>query len=304
MNASPHSIAITLDRVDAVWSARFRALGGPCEVLVDGGPEGSALAAATRIADEAWRIEQKFSRYRADSVIGTINQSAGTPVVVDTETANLLDFAALVHSLSDGMFDVTSGVLRRAWVFDGRARVPSDADIAALLPLIGWNRVTWQRPHLLLQPGMQLDFGGLGKEYAVDQALRTCVAGCELPALVNFAGDLAATAPRLDGAPWRVGIESTHASQPQTAASCVDLYQGAIATSGDTYRFVEANGVRLPHILNPRTGRPIEGAPRSVTAAAATCTQAGMLTTLAMLRGPGAEEFLRAENVRCWIQRS
>jgi len=82
------------------------------------------------------------------------------------------------------------------------------------------------------------------------------------------------------------------------------LRSGAVATSGGTHRYVLTDGVRLPHILDPRTGRPIANAPSPVTAAAATCSHAGMLTTLAMLRGASAEEFLRCEGVVHWVQRA
>lgn len=279
-------------------------MGGPCEVLVEVAAESEARKIADAAAAVAWRIEDKFSRYRADNIVARINASAGAPVEVDDETANLLDFAALIHRLSDGLFDITSGVLRRAWTFDGGNRVPSRDEIDALLPLVGWSKVTWNRPVLTLRPGMQIDFGGIGKEYAVDQAISLARQLSNAAVLVNFGGDLAVTRGRDGNRPWRVGIESIAApAGPSQAAHLVDLAAGALATSGDTWRFVESQGVRLPHILDPRDGRPVRDAPRSVTVAAPSCTNAGMLTTLAMLRGRGAEQFLLNEGVRHWVQR-
>jgi len=278
-------------------------MGGPCEILVDGGPEIEARAACEAAAGVAARIEKKFSRYLDDSVVGVINRDAGTPTPVDDETARLLDFAAVMHGLSGGMFDITSGVLRRAWTFDGKARVPQQAEIDALLPLVGWHRVRWEASVLTLLPQMQIDFGGIGKEYAVDQATdaaRRCTAAA---VLVNFGGDLAITGPRREGKPWRVGIEAARPGS-HAAAALTDLTRGALATSGATYRFIQVDGIRLPHILDPRNGRPVPDAPGSVTVAAETCSQAGMLSTLAMLSGANAEEFLRIEGVRHWIQRS
>ena len=140
-------------------------MGGPCEVLAEVAEEPTARKIVEAVAACAWRIEDKFSRYRGDNIVARINASAGAPVEVDEETANLLDFAALMHRLSDGLFDITSGVLRRAWTFDGGNRIPSRADIDALLPLVGWSKLTWERPVLTLRPGMQIDFGGIGKEY-------------------------------------------------------------------------------------------------------------------------------------------
>jgi thiamine biosynthesis lipoprotein len=278
-------------------------MGGPCEVLAEIADENIARAVVNAIAACAWRIEAHFSRYRRDNIVARINASAGAVVEVDDETANLLDFAALMHRLSDGLFDITSGVLRRAWVFDGGHRIPTRAEIDELLPLLGWSKVQWDRPRLTLLPGMQIDFGGIGKEYAVDQAVRLATRATDAAVLVNFGGDLAVTRARDGNRPWRVGIEGIGAGAPR-AARLVDLTAGALATSGDTYRYVESNGRRLPHILNPRDGCPVRDAPRSVTVAAPTCTQAGMLSTLAMLRGAGAEQFLEAQGARHWVLRA
>jgi thiamine biosynthesis lipoprotein len=264
--------------------------------------EAQARQLLDAVAACAWRIDDKFSRYRTDNVVARINASRGEPIEVDDETAGLLDFAALVHELSDGLFDITSGVLRKAWTFDGGVHVPSIAQIAALLPLVGWSKVRWLRPRLTLLPGMQVDFGGIGKEYAVDQAVQAAAKQSSAAVLVNFGGDLAITRARSGERPWRVGVEGIEGGTGR-AAKTIELMAGALATSGDTYRFVMSRGERLSHILDPRDGYPVRGAPRLVTVAAPTCTQAGMLATLAMLRGAGAEQFMESQTVRHWIQR-
>jgi thiamine biosynthesis lipoprotein len=278
-------------------------MGGPCEVLAEVADEAEARKVAEAVAACARRIENKFSRYRPDNIVARINTAAGSPVEVDGETANLLDFAALMHRLSDSLFDITSGVLRKAWTFDGGSRLPAQSEIDALLPLVGWPKVHWVRPMITLPAGMQIDFGGIGKEYAVDQATQLVAQMSSAAVLVNFGGDLAVTRSRNGGRAWRVGIEGIDADV-RRAAMLVDLAAGALSTSGDTYRYVESEGRRLSHILDPRTGWPVSGAPRSVTVAAPTCTNAGMLTTLAMLRGPAAEAFLESEGARHWVQRS
>jgi len=277
-------------------------MGGPCEVLVETVHEHEARKVAEAVSACAARIERKYSRYLPDNIVARINSAAGAPTTVDDETANLLDFAARLHDLSDGMFDITSGVLRRAWTFDGSRHVPTQEQIAELLPLVGWTKVQWLRPRITLLPGMQIDFGGIAKEYAVDQATREAATVSAAPVLVNFGGDLAVTRAREGKQPWRVGIEGVD-EKAGAASRLVDLAAGALATSGDTYRYVNADGQRLPHILDPRNGRPVDGAPRTVTVAAPSCTQAGMLTTLAMLKGAGAEAFLESEGIRFWIQR-
>ena len=258
---------------------------------------------AERVADCAWRIEDKYSRYRRGNIVDEINTAGGRAVTVDEETAKLLDFAATLHDLSDGLFDITSGVLRRAWTFDGGTRVPTQAEIDALLPLVGWDKVQWSRPKLRLLPehAARLRRHRQGVRRRPGRADRRATSAAAA-ALVNFGGDLAVSRPRADGRPWRVGIEDP-AVRARAASRVLELRHGALATSGDTHRFVLADGTRYSHILDPRSGWPVSDAPRSVTVAAATCTQAGMLTTLAVLEGCNAERFLEAEQVPHWVQR-
>ena len=302
--ASRRRVALT--RRGALWAGTFAAMGGPCEVLVAGGPRREAEGLCALAAREAWRVERTFSRYRDDNVVHRINTARGRALDVDAETARLLDFADECHRLSDGLFDITSGVLRRAWRFDGSDRVPDATDIAPLLALVGWQRVLWRRPRLTLPAGMQIDFGGLGKEYAVDRALSLVRGRSERPVLVNFGGDLHASAPPDDGEAWRVGIEAVDTrSEASTLppAGTLELRRGAMATSGDARRHVMREGVRYGHVLNPFTGWPVPDAPRSVTVAADSCVQAGMLSTMALLRGAGAEAMLMAQGLPYRCQR-
>ena len=250
---------------------------------------------------EARRIEVKYSRYRDDSVITKINTSRGEPVTVDDETAALLDYADSCYQLSNGLFDVTSGVLRRIWKFDGSDNVPSKSQVNEILPFIGWNKVTWQRPDLILPEGMEIDFGGLGKEYAVDSAALKIMQVSDAPILVNFGGDLRVSGPRTDNRRWRVAIESVEGDSASTAR--LEIASGALTTSGDARRFLLKDGVRYSHILDPRTGWPVKDPPRSVTVAAPTCMEAGVISTLAMLQGKKAEKFLKREGVQSWVVR-
>jgi thiamine biosynthesis lipoprotein len=295
------SCAATLTRDPDHWTGRFVAMASPCEVLMDDAPAAVAHQVLDAVAAEAWRIERKFSRYRGDSIVQRINQGAGGELEVDEECANLLDFAATLTQLSGGAFDITSGVLRKAWTFDGGERVPSQEQIDSLLACVGWHKAEWRRPLLKLQAGMQIDLGGIGKEYAVDAAAaRVEAIAPGLSCLINFGGDVAVRNARRDGKPWRVGIESC--GRIGTAARVVQLSHGALATSGDSRRFVFRDGHRYSHILDARTGWPVRNAPHSVTVAADTCTQAGTLTTLAMLQGKDAEQLLKASGVQYWLQ--
>jgi thiamine biosynthesis lipoprotein len=275
-------------------------MGSPCEVLLETASEREARAASELVASEAWRIEDKFSRYVPGNIVHRINSADGANTRVDDETARLLEFASTLHGLSGGKFDITSGVLREVWTFDGSDRIPDRAAVSDVLCRVGWGRVTWNTPDLALQPGMEIDLGGIGKEYAVDRCLGLLTGRIDIPALVNFGGDLAVSGPPAKRPAWKVAVEGPEANAP---LHLVDLRQGAIATSGDARRYLEKDGIRYGHILDPESGWPIADAPRSITVAADTCTQAGMLSTLAMLRGGGAESFLDDQSVRFWSRR-
>ena len=283
-------------RVDDYFVARFTAMASPCELLVDTDDRVQAAALARLVEREALRIEHKFSRYRTDGVVHAINHAGGAPLTLDDESAGLLDYAALCHDMSGGLFDITSGVLRRAWTFDGGERVPEPALLAGLLEHVGWHRLRWERPVLTLPAGMEVDLGGIGKEYAVDRAAVLVAARTRKSFLVNFGGDLFASGPRRDERPWAVGVDDPGRTG-EAVLYRVDLTRGGLATSGDARRFVMWQGRRLGHILDPRTGWPVQGAPRSITVLAPTCVEAGTLSTLAYLRGPGARAFLEEEGV-------
>jgi thiamine biosynthesis lipoprotein len=269
---------------------RFKAMGSPCELRLYGARAADAAAAAQA---EVLRLEAKYSRYREDSLASRINASAGDAagVEVDLETARLLDYAATAWRESGGRFDVTSGILRRAWDFKS-GRLPSQAEIAALLPLVGWDKLAWRAPRVVLPiPGMQLDFGGYVKEYAADLAAAKCREVGVRNGLVDLGGDLAVIGPHPDGRPWRVGVRDPRA--PERALAHVAVASGGVATSGDYERCMLVEGVRYGHILDPRSGWPVRGL-ASVTVAAEACLVAGTLTTSALLRGESGGAWLDA----------
>ena len=274
----------------------FRAMACPCRLRVTA--TGLSDAAARRALEaaqaEVRRIEQRFSRYRPDSIVSAINAAAGAPaaVAVDSETAALLRFADRLHDESDGLFDITSGVLRQVWDFKA-ARVPSAAALAPVLALVGWSRVEFdERQARLPRAGMELDFGGFGKEYAADRAATILLDAGLRHGYVNLGGDLRLLGPMADGRPWRLGI--AHPRRPGAVLASVDLAGGALATSGDYERFFEADGQRYCHILDPRTGWPVQHW-QSVSVVATACLAAGALSTVAMLKQAAAPPFLRAQ---------
>jgi len=287
-----------LNKEHDFWRGSFSAMASPCEVLMEVNDEALARKILTAVTDEAKRIEQKFSRYRDDNIIFEINNAAGSAVTVDEETARLIDFSDQLYQMSDGLFDITSGVLREAWKFDGSDNVPDSAMIEKVLSKIGWQKVKWKNRQLTLKPGMEIDLGGVGKEYAVDRCVQIARGLTDDSVLVNFGGDLAVTCERRGQGFWSVARLITGKEQ---AVSLFELRRGAIATSGDAFRFLLKDGVRYSHVLNPKTGWSVPDTPHTVSVAASTCVEAGMMSTLAMLHGDKAEAFLKLQELDFWL---
>lgn len=304
---NPSPAPPTVVHTGELWIGRFQAMASPCEVLLEGADLSADTASAlmTTAAQEAWRIEQKFSRYRADNIIARIHACAGEAVTVDAETADLLDYADRCFQLSGGKFDISSGPLRKVWQFRGKEFTPDLAQLRAVMDKVGWQKCRWQRPQLTLPAGAEIDLGGIGKEYAVDRTVRLLLEKSpRVNVLVNFGGDIACSGPRSGGKHWSIGLEKTDSSAADTTADkAIQLSYGGIATSGDTHRFLLYRGERLSHILDPQTGWPVRGAPHTVTVLAPSCTLAGMLATFAMLQGADAETFLADQGFPFWIQR-
>jgi thiamine biosynthesis lipoprotein len=316
MDSSPPA-GYTIRDAGEHWAIAYSAMASPCEVLVRRGDAGfparDAAGYIERLAslayEETTRIERKFSRYRNDNILHAINHSDGARVPVDDETSRLLRYAGQCYELSGGRFDVTSGVLRGAWTFNGGAVTPDKRLIESLRERVGWSRVEFDGASVRLPRGMEIDLGGIGKEYAADRvaALVSEAAGASAivseaagtSVLVNLGGDIRAIASAEDRRRWTIGIEKPGRKQGSGAAAVgqVEIAEGGVATSGDSHRFCIVDGVRLGHILDPRTGWPVAGAPRSVSVVADTCTAAGFLATVAILHGLEAETFLGAQGV-------
>ena len=271
---------------------KFEAMGSPCEIqLFAEHREEAERIAGVAIADVA-RLETLYSRYREDSLLSTINRvaAAGGSITVDEETAGLLNYADTCHAQSGGLFDISSGILRRAWRFD-RGQLPDASLISDLLDKVGWRKVRWNPPVLEFPiPGMEIDFGGVVKEYAVDRAAALCSTEGIRHGVVNLGGDIKVIGPRADGSPWRIGIR--HPRREGAVIKSLLMTEGALATSGDYERCIQLNGIRYGHILNPRTGWPVRHM-AAVSVVGDFCVVAGSASTIAMLREEGAAAWLK-----------
>jgi len=282
----------------APHSFEFAAMASRCEVRLYAPDAITAQAWADAAIAEVRRIETKYSRYRDDSVTTAINRAAGGDALgIDAETTGLIDFGAALYAQSGGSFDLTSGVLRRAWDFKAQ-QVPAQQQIDALLPLIGWSQVEWRSGRLRLpQPGMEIDFGGIGKEYAADRAGAKLLEHGAAHGLVNLGGDVRVIGPAPDGTPWRIAVQDPREGAGTTFAR-LDVASGAVATSGDYERFFVVDGRRYCHVMDPRTGWPVAYW-RSVSVVAPLAVAAGACATLAMLQPVEAGlAFLQEQGVR------
>jgi thiamine biosynthesis lipoprotein len=245
------------------------------------------------------RLERRYSRYLEDSITSTINASAGkNSVAIDDETYRLLSYADTAFKVSGGLFDLTSGVLRRCWDFRSQT-LPNQDEVHRALMRVGWADVRFSKNEVFLPNiGMELDFGGVVKEYAVDAALSLLKKSEIEGALVDLAGDMGAFSNDLVTA-WDIGIK--HPRSPEKALATVQLTNSALASSGDYERCIVIDDRRYSHLLNPKTGWPTNNAPLAVSILAPNCLVAGSSATIAMLMHSSAAKAWLSELGIPWL---
>ena len=257
-------------------------MGGPACLVIDTPPQCAHF-------DEIWPavrtllqdFEQRYSRYRPDSLVSMINRRAGSKrfTAVDEETQALLDFADQLWRASEGLFDITSGPLRRAWQFQGIGSAEPE-HIASALELVGWHHVQREAASILLPlEGMEIDLGGLVKEYAVDSAIRLMRDAGVRSAMLELAGDVGVLGSQASGHPWQIGVRDPF----ESGSICtLNLADSSVATSGSYERKLNFSGKDYGHLLDPRSGWPTEG-PVSVSVIGQSCLIAGAISTVACL---------------------
>jgi thiamine biosynthesis lipoprotein len=279
----------------------FHAMGSPCEIQLYARDHASAQDIAQAAIADANRLEQRYSRYRPNSILSAINKVAawGGKIQVDAETASLLDYAHTCYQQSDGLFDITSGLLRQAWNFKS-TKLPDANHIEPLLQRIGWHKLHWNAPTISFQPGMELDLGGIVKEYAADRLATLCWNAGARHGFINLGGDIRVIGAHPDGSPWRIGVKHPR-QQDQAAIHTLELLSGGIASSGDYERCLTLNGIRYGHILNPKTGWPVQHM-AAVTVVADLCVLAGSAATIGMLKQAAGPAWLATLGLRhLWV---
>ena len=218
----------------------------------------AAKAAAAAAFQRIDALEDTMSDYQADSELMRLcDQPFGTPVPVSADLFDVLQRARKVSQLSDGAFDVTVGPYVRLWRFARKRKVlPTAAEVAAARAAVGWQKLRLDpraRTVTLLVPDMRLDLGSIGKGYAADQALRILKGRGIDRALVAASGDIAVGNPPPAQRGWKIGIAALGGTADPAPPTLL-LHNAGISTSGDTEQFIEINGVRYSHIVNPATG--------------------------------------------------
>jgi thiamine biosynthesis lipoprotein len=285
--------ATTRVSFNAGWHhVSFQALGSPCRVQLVA-PKPSARALLEEIVRWVAAFEARYSRFIPTSLVCRINDAAGKEWVgIDPETEQLFALCQEMHFITRGVFDPTALPLVRLW--DWKANppvVPDDRTIEAAMKKVGWRKVQRAPGKVYLpEPGMALDLGGVGKEYAVDQVLQLAVTRGATSLLVDFGHDVRVHGPAPENKPaWHIGLEDPH--RPGKCWTGLAVTNQAVATSGDYLRNFVRDGRRYGHIIDLRTGRPVANGCRAVSVMAPNCTLAGMLSTTALVLGP--EEGVR-----------
>ena len=281
-----------LQRTGEWHELSFAALGSPCRIRF------AAARSAAKALPEVmiqWvaEFEARYSRFIPTSLVSRITDAAGKDwVETDPETDRLLALCHEAHFITRGTFDPTALPLIRLW--DWKANppvVPDAAAIEAAMKKVGWRKVQRAPGKVFLpEPGMALDLGGIGKEYAVDQVAQVAAQSGATSVLVDFGHDVRVHGPAPEKKPaWHIGLEDP--TQPGKCWTGLAVNNQSVATSGDYLRNFVCDGKRYGHILDVRTGRPVANSCRAVSVIAPTCTLAGMLSTTAFVLGP--EEGLR-----------
>jgi len=279
----------------------FSAMGSPCKLVFYPEQHFDVSKIIRLVCTEILRLEQKYSRFKETSVTSEINRVAGhadpnkRKIVLDRETIKLLNFSDVAYTQSNGLFDISSGKFRQIWNMKSN-HVPCELQINAIKKQVGWCKVNWQAP-LLCFPfsDMELDFGGLVKEYAVDKVCAMLKNNRVNHSYVDLGGDIGIVGPRINGLAWNIGVRNP--MNPNDAIATIELYKGSIASSGDYERYMEINGQRYTHIINPKTGSPVTYW-AGISVVAPQCIVAGTAATTAMLKEQEGAQWLQELGLR------
>ena len=267
-------------------------MGTFAEVSVYSDDEKIAGKAIEASLDEMERMDRIMSNYKDDSELSQVNKNAAkSPVPCGRELLEVLEHSLHYSELSDGAFDVTVSPVIAAWgFFTGKGRIPSDKELAKLLPAVSYRNIVInkgnnpEKPGAILfkHPQTKIDFGAIGKGYAVDKALEIVRKYAVNNACINLGGNIYVRGAPADRNAWKVGVQ--HPRNKAEILGYLELKDESTATSGDYERFIEIKGKRYSHIVDPRTGMPVKDVV-AVTIVAPTGTAVDALSTSVFVLG-------------------
>ena len=255
--------------------------------------------------NEIQRIEKLISSWDANSETSAINKNAGIkPVKVSRELFSLIRRALRISEITDGAFDISYASMDRIWHFDGSMKaMPSEETIAASVALVGYQNIVLDRAAstvFLKKKGMKIGFGAIGKGYAADKAKSLLMDKGVSAGIINASGDMNTWGKQPDGSNWKVAV--TNPMDKDKAFALLSLNNGAVVTSGDYEKYVNFNGIRYAHIIDPRTGYPAHGI-ISATVFAPMAEMADALATSVFVLGidVGLDRINQMSQVECII---
>lgn len=263
-------------------------MGTRFSIVIEAPPSQQVKAAARAAFDRIDELDRMMSSYRSESELRKLCRSAETAssMVVSADMCEVLLVADRIYRLSSGAFDVTVGPLVRLWRRAiERRRPPPDRGIAALMERIGADHLSIDpatREVKFSRPGIEIDLGGIAKGYALECAREILVDRGFNRCLIEGGGDIACSSPPSQP-PWRIGLAPL--SSEGSPSLFIEVEDGAVATSGDSFRYLDYQGRRYSHVIDPRSGWGVVG-PSSVTVVAIDATVADALATALSVLGP------------------
>jgi len=289
-----------------------KTMGTTYHITIVGSYFSSAAPLHKAVDERLEAINASMSTFRPDSEISRFNQMQriDTPVPIGKDFQEVMQLARKLFEITQGAWDGTLDPLIDLWGFGrtqrSKDRIPNAEEIKPLLASVGFNHIVMHSDgHLSKrQASVSLDLASVAKGYAVDMVASLIGGKGFENYLVEIGGEVYAAGVRIDGHPWRIGINKPVAGAPfDQVYHVVNLQNRAFATSGDYRNFFEIDGQRYAHIIDPRTGYPVVNNVVSASVTADTCALADGLATALMVMGAaaGVELVNRMDGVECLI---
>jgi len=291
-----HELRLAGEALGTVWSV---------ELVIPEAPAPQRVAEIRERVDATLdRVDRGMSTWREDAELARFNRQTDLKFFAfSPETRRVIATALDLARETGGAFDPTVAPLVALWGFGAQAAdtPPSVADLEEARRRVGWQHLEWSDGGRLARrvAGVQLDLSAIAKGYAVDAVVAELARDRPIGALVEVGGEVRALGAKAGGVPWRVGIDDPEAPGSRLSA-VVLLTGGALATSGDYRSLRVIEGRRRTHVVDPRSGRPVEQKVASASVIAPTCMEADSVATALMVLGP--EEGLAWVEDRPWLE--